>query len=85
MPDNELEAAKGLHVEDIDCRLVVRPTRTALDLTFFGEVRVRHSIKFVAVDRFLDLDYCHDSATTLGCTSCPVKVVISRRCLQLVP
>lgn len=38
LPDNEFEAAKGLHVEDIDCSLVVRPTRTALDLTFFGEV-----------------------------------------------
>lgn len=41
LPDNELEAAKGLHVEDIDCSLIVRPTRTALDLTFFGEVRGR--------------------------------------------
>lgn len=42
LPDNEFEAAKkGLHVEDIDCSLVVRPTRTALDMTFFGEVRVR--------------------------------------------
>lgn len=41
LPDNEFEAAKGLHVEDIDCKLVVRPTRTALDLTFFGEVRLR--------------------------------------------
>ena len=39
MPDNELEVAEGLHVEDIDCSLIVRPTRTALDLTFFGEVR----------------------------------------------
>ncbi|CAM9891788.1 unnamed protein product, partial [Laminaria digitata] len=38
MPDNELEVAEGLHVEDIDCTLIVRPTRTALDLTFFGEM-----------------------------------------------
>ena len=41
LPDNEFEAAKGLHVEDIDCSLIVRPTRTALDLSFFGEVRHR--------------------------------------------
>ena len=41
MPDNELEVAEGLHVEDIDCNLIVRPTRTALDLTLFGEVRRR--------------------------------------------
>ncbi|CBN79216.1 expressed unknown protein [Ectocarpus siliculosus] len=46
MPDNELEAAKGLHVEDIDCSLVVRPTRTALDLRFFGEVS--YSFEIVA-------------------------------------
>lgn len=38
LPDNKLEAQKGLHVEDIDCKLTVRPTRTALDLTFFEEV-----------------------------------------------
>ncbi|CAM9602906.1 unnamed protein product, partial [Choristocarpus tenellus] len=28
---------QGVHVEDIDCSLIVRPTRTALDLTFFDE------------------------------------------------
>lgn len=41
LPDNDFEAERGSHVEDIDCNLVVRPTRTALDLTFFGEARYR--------------------------------------------
>lgn len=40
LPDNELEALTRLHVEDIDCSLTVRPTRTAFDLTFFEEVCV---------------------------------------------
>lgn len=36
---------KGSHVEDIDCSLIVRPTRTALDLTFFEEVRRTYLIE----------------------------------------
>lgn len=44
LPDNDFEAKRGSHVEDIDCNLVVRPTRTALDLTFFGEARYRFTL-----------------------------------------
>ena len=44
LPDNDLEAERGSHVEDIDCSLVVRPTRTALDLTLFGEVMLPYTL-----------------------------------------